>query len=67
MNSNFRSPFAQMPPITKNLIIINVIMLLATYVMQKTGLDLTDRLALYYLQSDNFRFYQIIYHMFMHG
>ncbi len=67
MNTNFRSPFAQMPPITKNLIIINVIMLLATYVMQKTGIDLTNNLALYYPQSDNFKFYQIITHMFMHG
>ncbi len=67
MNSNYRSSFSQMPPITKNLIIINVIMLLATYVLQRTNIDLTKSLALYYPQSENFRIYQFITHMFMHG
>lgn len=42
-------------------------MLLATYVLQRSGIDLTKNLALYYPQSENFRIYQLITHMFMHG
>ena len=66
MNSSYRSPVAQMPPVTKNLIIINCIMLLAKYVMEPRGINLTHYLALYYPQSENFHFYQLITHMFMH-
>jgi membrane associated rhomboid family serine protease len=67
MKPNFRSPIPQIPPVTKNLIIINCILLLATYVLEPRGLNLTHYLALYYPQSENFHFYQFITHMFMHG
>jgi membrane associated rhomboid family serine protease len=54
--------------VVKNLIIINVLFFLATYVSGRTfGLDLTSKLALFYPASDNFRPYQFITHMFMHG
>jgi len=42
-------------------------MLFATYVLESRGINLTRYLALYYPQSENFHFYQLITHMFMHG
>jgi membrane associated rhomboid family serine protease len=67
MKPTFRSPIAEVPTVTKNLIIINAILLFATWVLKQKGIDLTHYLALYYPQSDNFHFYQFITHMFMHG
>lgn len=64
---NYR-PATNTPPVITNLIIINALMLLATYVLQRTvGVDLTDILGMHYPASEKFRFYQIITHMFMHG
>lgn len=57
-----------MPPVIKNLLIINGIMLLATYVLQQTGgIDLTEVLGLFYFRSENFRIWQVVTHIFMHG
>lgn len=52
------------PPVVKNLIIINVIMLLFTMF---TGDFMYKYFALYYVESEWFSPYQIITHMFMHG
>ncbi len=65
--SQYRPVFRDTPAVVKNLIIINVLMLLATFILQRTGLDLTDKLGMHYPGSEKFRFYQIITHMFMHG
>ena len=56
-----------MPPAVKNLIIINVLMFLASWVLTKYNVILDDHLALYYYQSPNFHVYQYITYMFMHG
>lgn len=63
----FRPSGTQIPPVTKNLIIINAIMLFATYLLEPKGLSLTRYLGLHYPQSEYFHFYQFITHMFMHG
>ncbi len=56
------------PPVVKNLIIINVVMLLAMYVfLQLFRIDLNRILGLFYFQSPLFKPWQIITHMFMHG
>lgn len=55
--------FNNIPPITRNIIIINVIMFIATFFLP----HLDDILAAYYPFSPNFRSWQIITHMFMHG
>ena len=57
------------PPVVKNLIIINVVMLLANYMFQQVarGQDLNFYLGLFYFQSPLFQPWQIITHMFMHG
>jgi len=65
---NYGRGFSGIPPVVKNLILINVIMLLAMYTAAGVfGIDLNTRLGLYFPRSDHFRPYQIITHMFMHG
>ena len=65
--TKYRPMFGDTPVVVKNLIIINVLMLLATYIFRQTGISLTDKLGMHYPASENFRLYQIITHMFMHG
>jgi membrane associated rhomboid family serine protease len=65
--NQYRSQFSQIPQVTKNLIIINALLLLATYVLRQTGIDLTRTLGLYYPGSEYFRPFQFLTHMFMHG
>ncbi len=66
--NNFRTSFAGTPAVVKNLIILNILFFLATYVMEASfGLDITKYLALYLPSSEHFRPYQFISHMFMHG
>ena len=55
------------PVITKNLLIINVLMFLATYVFMRTGLDLHELLGLHFFMASNFHLYQFVTYMFMHG
>lgn len=55
------------PPITKNLLIINVIMFLATWLMEGQGLQLSYYLGLHFFLSPGFHLYQFVTYMFMHG
>ena len=55
------------PPVTKNLIIINVLCFMAAIVGERYGLNLNDTLGLHYFGSDKFRLYQLFTYMFMHG
>ena len=64
---NFRPSFNTIPPVVKNLIIINALMLFITYIMSLRGFDLANLLGLHYVQSPNFKPYQLVTHMFMHG
>ena len=65
MNQQGFNPLANIPIVTKNLIIINVLFWFATIIMSKW--DLTGILGLHYPASSNFYPYQIITYMFMHG
>ncbi len=57
-----------MPPVVKNLIIINVILVVAQQLLfQTSGIQLGDYLGLHYFRSQMFRPWQLITHMFMHG
>jgi len=68
MSAFERPNFGSIPPVVKNLIIINVIMLLASWVIENVfRIDLNSILGLYYFGSEHFRPFQIITHMFMHG
>ncbi len=55
--------FQNIPAVTKNLLIINVILFLACQAFPALDLPLTG----YYFQSENFKIWQVISHMFMHG
>lgn len=60
--------YGGIPPVVKNLLIINLIMLALTWIAERfMGIDLNRVLGLYYFESDNFRVYQVVTHMFMHG
>lgn len=62
------SQFKMLPDVVKNLLIINGLFYLATYVLEnKFGIDLVEMLGLHYIGSDKFRPYQIVTHLFMHG
>lgn len=60
-----------LPTITKNLLLINVLALLANQVfamyMGDRGVDLNSYLGLYYIGSPYFQVYQLVTYMFMHG
>lgn len=55
------------PPITKNLIIINVIMYLAKVVASQYGIDLDNILGLHFVLASEFQIYQLFTYMFMHS
>jgi len=60
--------FFGLPPLVKKIIMANVLMLLAYYVVKSTlGYDLNEILGLYFPKSSNFRPFQILTHMFMHA
>ncbi len=55
------------PKITKNLLIINILCYLATVIVTGTGIDLNMAFGLHYWQASNFSLYQMFTYMFMHG
>ena len=59
--------FQLLPPVVKNLIIINVLVVLLQYVLGKFGIDLADYLGLHYWTSHYFKPWQLLTHMFLHG
>jgi len=60
--------FKVLPPVVKNLLIINGLMFLATLALQNSlDINLLSVLGLRYFESPYFRFYQLITSMFMHG
>ncbi|TDX84672.1 rhomboid family intramembrane serine protease [Epilithonimonas xixisoli] len=59
--------FPQITPVTRNIIILNVIFFVATFLLRYANIDLGPLLAGYFPLSPNFNSWQIITHMFMHG
>lgn len=68
MNEQF-SPtgFKVLPTVVKNLLIINVLMYLATITLTRFNIDLTDSLGLHFFKASDFKLYQLVTYMFMHG
>lgn len=56
-----------MPPITKNLIIINVLFFFGTIVAERYGYNLEEWLGLHFFLASDFRLYQLFTYMFMHA
>lgn len=59
--------FKNIPPVVKNLLIINGLFFLATILLQNQGIDLADYFGLHYWESGTFYPHQLITYMFMHG
>lgn len=67
MNGRGRGFFG-LPPVVKNIIMINVLLLLAYYAVRSVfGVDLNSILGLYFPKSESFKPVQILTHMFMHA
>ena len=67
MLNNYR--FQILPPVVKNLLIINILLFITTGIFQSSFLkiNLNEILGLHYWKSDLFQPWQIITYMFMHG
>lgn len=60
--------FQILPPVIKNLIIINVLVYAATYVLKQANIiDLDSYLALFHWKSPLFKPWQAVTHIFMHA
>ena len=59
--------YSLLPPVVKNLLIINGIMFLATVVFKSRGVDLAAFFGLHYFTAQDFQIWQPITYMFMHG
>ena len=58
--------FSSIPPVTKNLIIINLLFWLAEIVLPRVGIDLVKYLGLHYFAASDFNAVQLVTYMFMH-
>jgi membrane associated rhomboid family serine protease len=59
--------FSFLPVVTKNIIIINVLVFLATLALYTKEIDLNRYLGLHYYLAPDFKPYQFITYIFMHG
>ena len=59
------NPFANIPPVVKNLLIINIIFYIA--MMMFGPQDMTRLLGVHYFDSPDFRIWQVVTYMFMHS
>ena len=57
----------EIPTVTKNLLIINVIAFFAMYVLGLRNIDLNDILGLHFFKASDFQLYQLVTYMFMHA
>lgn len=55
------------PTITKNLLIINVLMFAAYFVFSRLNIDLNSLLGLHFFLVSDFHLYQLVTYMFMHA
>ena len=55
------------PIVTRNLLIINVLVFFASYVFGVIGIDFDNLFGLFYIGSSNFGVWQFLTSMFMHA
>lgn len=57
-----------LPTVTKNLLIINVLCFFGAYVAQtRYGIDVDNLLGLHFFMASDFKLYQLVTYMFMHA
>jgi len=59
--------FQVLPPVVKNLIIINVLVVIVQFMLGRVGINLGNYLGLHYWRSPLFRWWQPVTHLFVHG
>lgn len=64
---NFSSIVNRIPPVTKNLLIINILIWAVMTLIPKVGSALDSQLALYYIESPAFKPFQLLTYMFLHS
>ena len=57
----------QMTPITRSLLLANVVCYLLQLVCKGIGIDLTESLGLHFILASHFGLYQLVTYMFLHG
>jgi len=68
MQSDYRpSRFQVLPPVIKNLIIINALIWLAQITIGKSGVPIEDLFALHYFKTDDYHVWQYFTYMFLHS
>ena len=55
------------PVVTKNLLLVNIIAFVATWILQLRGLDLNDLLGLHFFMAADFQVCQLLTYMFLHS
>lgn len=55
------------PVVTKNLLLVNIIAFVATWILQLRGLDLNDLLGLHFFMAADFQVWQLLTYMFLHS
>lgn len=59
--------FSSIPPVTKNLLILNILFYIVTLVLAGKGIELIPLLGAHYINSPLFEPYQVITYFFMHS
>ena len=59
--------FNILPPVCKNLLIINVLLYFLTEVLQLRGIDLTNAFGLHWFGASKFHIWQLVTYAFFHG
>lgn len=57
----------QIPQITRNLLIINILCFFLQFVLERSGIDLAGLMGLHFLLAEDFRLFQFVSYMFLHG
>ena len=59
--------FRLLPPVVKHLLIINTLLFLASFTLNRFGIDLSKYLGLHFFLASDFMPYQLFTYMFMHA
>jgi membrane associated rhomboid family serine protease len=63
----FRQIFSNIPNVTKNLLLINILLFIVSLFLAQSGSGLENILEAHYINSTFFQPYQAVTHMFMHS
>ena len=55
------------PPVTRNLIVINLLIYITSVLLLRRGIDLNELGGLHYFGASNFHFWQLITYQFLHS